>query len=248
MLSEPRLPRSQRGRLAAQHHQLRRIKLFYQRGKQRIEGIRQIGDGVPCRVDGAGGGIEIAGFAEQMAEPRQCQRSNAVAGRGGLVGIRFGTIEQPFVVIGGEEEAAVIAIFEMREQAIGERDGEVEIIVAPARLQQLEHAVEQKGVVVEIGTETGAAILVHRPQAAVVPQPGADEIARALRRCNIARLVPHAAGACISRRVQRAVSWTMRSNSGSGVICKARLYSASSAPLSYSIFSKCGISHSASTL
>ena len=54
-------------------------------------------------------------------------------------------------------------------------------------------------------------------------------------------------GERISRSTQSAVSPAIRMNSASPVARAARAYSHSSRPLSYSIFSKCGIIHSAST-
>jgi hypothetical protein len=53
---------------------------------------------------------------------------------------------------------------------------------AEARLQHLEERGEQERVVVEVGVEVRAAVLVGREQLAVLPQRAADELERAARR------------------------------------------------------------------
>src|SRR5262249_34883440 len=79
-------------------------------------------------------------------------------------------------VVRGEVEAAVLAILEVCEQHFRELDGECEIRASPATLQQLEHSVEEEGVVVEIGREACAPVLVRREQSTVLPECAADEV------------------------------------------------------------------------
>ena len=85
------------------------------------------------------------------------------------------------MIVCGEVEATVLAVREMREQRVGERDGELQVDAAPARLQQLDQSVEQECVVVEIRGESRLAVLVDCEQASVAPQVIADEIDGACR-------------------------------------------------------------------
>ena len=57
--------------------------------------------------------------------------------------------------------------------------GEVQILAAPLRLQQIQQRREQEGVVVEVGVQVRLAVLVRRLQGAVAPQHGAQELERA---------------------------------------------------------------------
>ena len=65
--------------------------------------------------------VQIARLAEQVTEPLQSQRSDAIARRRSVVRSRLGANDQLFVIAAGEEEAAGDRIFEAREQRIGQR-------------------------------------------------------------------------------------------------------------------------------
>ncbi len=84
------------------------------------------------------------------------------------------------MIVGGEVEAAAL-VLEMREQRVDELAREVEVAAAPAALQQLEQAVREERVVVEIRREPRAAVLVRGLEAAAAPELGADEIHGARR-------------------------------------------------------------------
>ena len=78
-------------------------------------------------------------------------------------------MNETLVVVRGEEEAAVLAVLEMIEHRVRERDDEFEIAGAPPRCKQREHAVGEAGVVVEIAVEPRAAVLEGGVQPAVPP-------------------------------------------------------------------------------
>src|SRR3569833_1254005 len=163
LLLGPHLPFLERRRSAAQHDELRRIELLFKCVQQGVVRIRQIIDGVPRALHGASGGVEIARLAEQVTEAREREGGDAIARGCGLVGERLGTMAELLVIVGGEEEAAGLTVLEMREQRVGERRCELHVAVAPARLQQREHAVEHEGVIVEIGGEARAVYKDGRP-------------------------------------------------------------------------------------
>ena len=98
------------------------------------------------------------------------------------------------MIVGREEEAAA-RIREVREQHVGELAREGEVAVAPAALQQLDQPPREERVVVEIGRETRAAVLVRGLETPVLPQLRADEIDGARRGCGEVRPVEHARGA-----------------------------------------------------
>ena len=82
------------------------------------------------------------------------------------------------MIVGSEVETAVLAIAEVLEQGIGERNCELQVGAAPACLQQLEQRVEQERVVVQIRGEARLAILMDGELAAIAEQVLADEIHR----------------------------------------------------------------------
>ena len=114
-------------------------------------------------------GVEVALLAEQMAERNEHVRRDAVTRRQRLVGERFRLVDQRLVIVCSEEEAAAL-VLETREQRVGERAGEVEVAVAPAALEELEHAGREQRVVVEISRKPRAAILVRGFEPAVLPE------------------------------------------------------------------------------
>ena len=84
------------------------------------------------RVQHALRGLQISGFAKQMSESSEDRRGNAVSGRQRIVGHRLGAMDETFVIVGREEEPAVLPVFEMLEHRVRKRDGEFEVAGAPA--------------------------------------------------------------------------------------------------------------------
>ena len=101
-------------------------------------------------------------------------------------------MHQLFVIVRGEEEAAVLAVAEVLEQRIGERHCELQVGAAPAGLQQLEQGVEQEGVVVEVRGEARLTVLVNGEQSTVAQQLLTDEIDGARRGLGEVRPAEHA--------------------------------------------------------
>ena len=58
-------------------------------------------------------------------------------------------------------EAAAFAVLELGKQLLGQPQRKLQMLRAPARLQQLQRRVEQESVIVEIGREARAAVLVN---------------------------------------------------------------------------------------
>src|SRR5690606_8509880 len=67
-------------------------------------------------------------------------------------------------------------ILEVLERGLDERDREIEVLAPPAAFEQLDQAVREERVIVEIRREAGAAVLVCREQAIALPHAPADEI------------------------------------------------------------------------
>ena len=113
---------------------------------------------------------------------------DAVAGGQRVVGEGLGAVDEHFVIVGGEEEAAVLRVFEVAKENLCEIDCEVEMVSPPLLLEQRQNRVDEKGVVVEVGGEAGAPVLVGGTQAAVLPQVFPEEVERAPRGFHEARL------------------------------------------------------------
>ena len=174
------MPRVERGWRRAHDDDLRRREQRVERTEQRRVAFGVALERVQRGAYRALRGVEVALLAEQMAERNEHVRRDAVTRRQRLVGERFRLVDQRLVIVCGEEEAAAL-VLEMREQHVGERAGEVEVAVAPAALEQLEHAGREQRVVVEISRKPRAAILVRGLEPAVLPELRADEVERARR-------------------------------------------------------------------
>src|SRR5580698_9249254 len=99
-----------------------------------------------------------------------------------------------FGVARGEEKAAVFAILELIQQHLCQLLRELKVAAAPAGLQQFQKGIDEKRVVIEIGRQVSAAILVSREQPAVAPQMMPDEIHGSRRRRAQLRAFEHARG------------------------------------------------------
>src|SRR4029079_6787472 len=116
-----------------------------------------------------------------------------------LAGLR--TMDQLLVVVGDEEEAARHPVLEALEEGVRELAREKEILLAKARLHELEEGFQQQRVIVEVGVQVRHAVLVGGEQAPAprallrVPQRGPQEIDRTARELEPARLAERARGA-----------------------------------------------------
>ncbi len=109
-----------------------------------------------------------ARFAAQRREAQEAEGGGAVAGRDRVVADLLAAGDQLLVVGRGGEEAAALGVAEAGDHRVGQlpRGGE------PARLEarfvEDEERFEQEGVVLEVGVQVGAAVLVGAQQVAVV--------------------------------------------------------------------------------
>ena len=79
----------------------------------------ELGESALCRLG-------VARIAAQGVQALQRQRRDAVARRRGVVVARLGTLDEPLVVVAGEEESAAFPVLELLEQHIGKVLGELE--------------------------------------------------------------------------------------------------------------------------
>ena len=132
----------------------------------------------------------------RMPEAVQRERRHPVARRRRVVVPGLGRLDQPLVVVAGEEEAAAFAVLEaLQQRARRARCANSRSSRAEIGLQHLEQRSEQEGVVVEVGVEMRAAVLVRARAAAVLPHRGADEVERAARRVEPVGAAERARGA-----------------------------------------------------
>ncbi len=127
-------------------------------------------------LQGALGGLEIPGFAQQVTEPQQAQRRHAIARRHRVVIRGDRSVDQLLMVVRGQVESATLLVLEVREHGVGQRLCQLEVSRAPARLQELKQTIQQKNVIVEVGVEMRTAVLGHGQEASVAPKLGAQKI------------------------------------------------------------------------
>src|SRR5262245_14557580 len=175
------LPRLELLRRPTQDDELWGLEQLLERAQQRRVRVGVALERVQGRAHRALGRVEIALLAGEMAERDQRERGDSVPGRHGFVDEWLRLVDQSFVVVGREKEAAAL-VLEVRKKHVGELACELKVLVAPTRLQQLEQAMSQERVVVEVRGKPGAAVLVRGLQAAVPPELGANEIDGARRR------------------------------------------------------------------
>ena len=124
-----------------------------------------------------------------MAKNEQRLRGNTVAGRGGVIVSRLGTMDQRLVVMTGKEEATRRAILESFQQGVCHLDRPCEILRPERGLHQFEQRSQQKGVIVEVGVQMRAPVLVCGEQAPFTPQGRAQKVDGLLRARQPHRLV-----------------------------------------------------------
>ena len=79
-------------------------------------------------------------------------------------------MDQRLVIIGGEEEPAALRVLEVLQHDVEQGRGEGQLVGAQAHLLQLQHRVGEIDVVVQIGIQMRAAVLVGGQQPAVAPE------------------------------------------------------------------------------
>src|SRR5688572_5257693 len=82
------------------------------------------------------------------------------------------------VIVGGEVETAVLAIFEMLQQCVRKLYRKLQIGTAPACLQQLDQTIEQESMIIQICWEARATFFVRGQQAPLTPAVRANEVDR----------------------------------------------------------------------
>ncbi len=110
----------------------------------------------------------------------QGERRRAVPRGRGVVVARLGTVDQPLVIVAGEEKSAVLPVLELLEQDLRELFRERERFAVELRLQELDQRGEQKSVIVQIGVQVRYAVLVSGEKPLVFPHRTADEGERLL--------------------------------------------------------------------
>ena len=85
-------------------------------------------------------------------------------------------MDEPLVIGRGEIESSAFAVGEAVQDRLGEAPREFEVAITPASLQQLEQRIGEKRIVVEIGIQMRAAVLVRCEQPPLLPQRAVDEI------------------------------------------------------------------------
>src|ERR1700716_53204 len=87
-------------------------------------------------------------------------------------------MDQGFVIVGGEGEAACFAVREMPQHHFQQLPRKFQLLRREAQLLQLEHGIGEIYVIIEACRQERAAIQRGREQAPVAPQRAADEIER----------------------------------------------------------------------
>ena len=105
--------------------------------------------------------------AGQCPEPDQGGRGHAVARRRRIVVHVFLPRDQGLMAIAGEEEPPLLRIGKLVDHDLGQLESRVNPARFAGRFIQSCQAVDQVGVVVEIGVELGLAVLVSVEQTAV---------------------------------------------------------------------------------
>ena len=145
------------------------------RGEVEVEGPQQVGEGVGvlgCRLgeeaEDALGLLLVGALAGQRREAEEAERGGGVAGGDRVVADLLAAGDQLLVVVGGREEAAALGVAEAGDRSSSAR---ARASLEPARLEgrfvEGEQRLEQEGVVLEVGVEAGAAVLVGAQQAAL---------------------------------------------------------------------------------
>jgi hypothetical protein len=74
-------------------------------------------------------------------------------------------VDQGLVVVAGEKEAALLGVFEVGQQFVGQGLRPLQVGQAEVGLHHGEQGFDEAGMVVQVGVEVGAAIAGRRQQA-----------------------------------------------------------------------------------
>ena len=111
--------------------------------------------------------LQIGRLAGCAMKREQVEDGDAVAAGQGVVERVFGASEQALVVIGGEEEASLVAVLEIGEHPLGQRFGFPQPSSVAGRLMKPEQAVDEEGVILQVRGELGLALAVRPEEASV---------------------------------------------------------------------------------
>src|SRR5690349_10764125 len=115
-------------------------------------------------------GIQIARFAQQMAESLKTKRRDTIARWRRVIGSWLGPSDELLVVAAGEEEPSRGGVLESREQRIGERLREFYVLDPEPRLNEVQQCSDQIRMIVEIGVQVRPAIFIRGKQPPVDEQ------------------------------------------------------------------------------
>jgi len=121
------------------------------------------------------GGLEVARFAQQMAEAEQHHRGDAVARGQRFVAEGLWPADEGLVIHRREIEAAALRVRELREHDLEQLAGEGQLIRVAAHAGEFEDGVGEEYVVIEIGVELGLGAGARGQQPAVAPVMRAQE-------------------------------------------------------------------------
>ena len=140
-------------------------------------------------------GVLVPRLAGQARQPQQAERGGRAAGRDRRVLELLAAGDQRLVVGRGGEEAAALGVGEAVEDLVGERARLGEPARVEGRLVEREQRLEQERVVLEVGVEVGAALVVRAQEPpAVVAQVAQHELGGSDRGVAVVRLAEHGAG------------------------------------------------------
>ena len=128
--------------------------------------------------DAALGGVGVAHLAGKCREASERPGRRGVAARRRLVLPRLRPVKELLVARTGKEEAAPLAVLELLKEHIGKRARKFKVRPRELGLHELEQRSGQERVIVEIGIEVRAAVLVGRKQPAALPHARTNEIER----------------------------------------------------------------------
>src|SRR5436309_14633294 len=145
-LSERASPAPQLRRRPAKDQRARRPLVLLQRDEQRRVPSRLFADGGMKLRERALGSERVARLAGEKVQALQGERRHAVSRRRGVVVAGLGAVDQPLVIVAGEEEPAVLLVLELLEQHLGEVLAKSERARVEFRLQELQERGEEIGI------------------------------------------------------------------------------------------------------
>ena len=111
-----------------------------------------------------------------VVEPQEHRCRHRVARRDGVVEPGLGTADELLVGLAGVEEPAVLLVPELVHHGPGEGLGPLQQLGLEGRLEQVQQAGDEEGVVVQVAQQLGLAVLVGVQQQPVVEHACEDEV------------------------------------------------------------------------